>query len=52
MIELLLRTVGIEKDKPMPPEVQQLIDEQTERLAEIVAAKVVERLQAAPTLTE
>jgi hypothetical protein len=46
--DLLLSQLGIRPGEPLPPDVQQLVDDQVERLADRIAAKVAEQLREDP----
>ena len=46
MIDLLLRAAGIEPGKPIPAEVQQVLDEQFDRLADRVTDRLIAALAA------
>lgn len=46
--ELLLSQLGIRPGEPLPPDVQQMVDEQVDRLADRIADRIADRLRETP----
>jgi hypothetical protein len=46
LLDLLLKAAGLEPGKPIPAEVQEIIDDQVSRVIEQIAVQVTERLLA------